>query len=301
MPLGSRPPTKGFTYPACHGIWRHWAPPLERSRLATLAFCGSYAGIVIGMPLCGLLTSAISWRASFYAYGILGVIWFVIWLWMAFERPSKHPFISLSELKYIEDSLGSTTQQSVPTIATTPWSSFLTSMPVYAIIVANFCRSWNFYMLVLFQASFLQERYNLEIAETGFLGSLPHLVMTIIVPSGGHLADTLRKRGIMSTTMVRKLFNCGGFGMEGFFFLIVAYSTTAKGATWALTFGVAFSGFAISGESSLQEEAVASQGRRQPGVRRSEAGWDGAVVAAAQGPPERRAVLQLDDGHVVVQ
>ncbi|XP_052129836.1 vesicular glutamate transporter 1 isoform X1 [Frankliniella occidentalis] len=238
---------EGFTYPACHGIWRHWAPPLERSRLATLAFCGSYAGIVIGMPLCGLLTSAISWRASFYAYGILGVIWFVIWLWMAFERPSKHPFISLSELKYIEDSLGSTTQQSVPTIATTPWSSFLTSMPVYAIIVANFCRSWNFYMLVLFQASFLQERYNLEIAETGFLGSLPHLVMTIIVPSGGHLADTLRKRGIMSTTMVRKLFNCGGFGMEGFFFLIVAYSTTAKGATWALTFGVAFSGFAISG------------------------------------------------------
>ena len=31
---------EGVTYPACHGIWRHWAPPMERSRLATLAFCG---------------------------------------------------------------------------------------------------------------------------------------------------------------------------------------------------------------------------------------------------------------------
>ncbi|RWS11557.1 vesicular glutamate transporter 1-like protein, partial [Dinothrombium tinctorium] len=30
---------EGVTYPACHGIWRHWAPPIERSRLATLAFC----------------------------------------------------------------------------------------------------------------------------------------------------------------------------------------------------------------------------------------------------------------------
>lgn len=238
---------EGFTYPACHGIWRYWAPPLERSRLATLAFCGSYAGIVIGMPLCGLLTSVISWRASFYTYGFLGMIWFATWMWMAFERPSKHPFISLTELKYIEDSLGKQTQVAMPTIATTPWSSFLTSMPVYAIIVANFCRSWNFYMLVLFQASFLMERFHLEIAETGFLGSLPHLVMTIIVPSGGHLADTLRKRKILSTTMVRKLFNCGGFGMEALFFLVVAYTTTAKGATWALTFGVAFSGFAISG------------------------------------------------------
>ena len=34
---------KGVTYPACHGIWRHWAPPLERSRLATMSFCGTSA------------------------------------------------------------------------------------------------------------------------------------------------------------------------------------------------------------------------------------------------------------------
>lgn len=45
----------------------------------------------------------------------------------------------------------------------------------------------------------------------------------------------------------RKLFNCGGFGLEGLFFLFVAHSTTAFGALTALTFGVAFSGFAISG------------------------------------------------------
>lgn len=31
---------QGVTYPACHGIWSKWAPPLERSRLATTSFCG---------------------------------------------------------------------------------------------------------------------------------------------------------------------------------------------------------------------------------------------------------------------
>jgi MFS transporter, ACS family, solute carrier family 17 (sodium-dependent inorganic phosphate cotransporter), member 6/7/8 len=51
--------------------------------------------------------------------------------------------------------------------------------------------------------------------------------MTIIVPFGGMLADYIRKQGILSTTTVRKLFNCGGFGMEGFFFLVVAHSKTA--------------------------------------------------------------------------
>ena len=29
---------QGVTYPACHGIWRHWAPPIERSKLATSKF-----------------------------------------------------------------------------------------------------------------------------------------------------------------------------------------------------------------------------------------------------------------------
>ena len=62
---------QGVTYPACHGMWRNWAPPLERSRLATLAFCGSYAGAVFGMPISALLTDNISWPAPFYFYGQL--------------------------------------------------------------------------------------------------------------------------------------------------------------------------------------------------------------------------------------
>lgn len=74
--------------------------------------------------------------------------------------------------------------------------------------------------------------------------------MTIIVPLGGLLADHLRKRGIMTTTNVRKLFNCGGFGMEALFFLVVASATKSGSsfiATSGLTIGVACSGFAISG------------------------------------------------------
>jgi hypothetical protein len=72
--------------------------------------------------------------------------------------------------------------------------------------------------------------------------------MTVIVPLGGLLADYVRKKGILSTTNVRKVFNCGGFGMEAIFFLVIAYAQSAVTATAALTLGVAFSGFAISGK-----------------------------------------------------
>ncbi|XP_022814834.1 vesicular glutamate transporter 1 isoform X1 [Spodoptera litura] len=238
---------EGVTYPSCHGIWRMWAPPLERSRLATLAFCGTYAGIVIGMPLSGLLTDYISWQAPFYFYGVSGVIWYVLWLWLVFERPSKHPTIASKELTYIEQSLGTATQAAMPGFWSTPWKAFATSPPVYAIIVANFCRTWNFCLLVIFQSSYFNTRFNMQITESGFVGAIPHLIMTSLVPIGGMMADYLRKNNIMSTTTVRKLFNCGGFGLEAFFFVLVAYANNKYVATIELTLGVACSGFAISG------------------------------------------------------
>lgn len=51
---------------------------------------------------------------------------------------------------------------------------------------------------------------NLSALQVGILSALPHLVMTIIVPIGGQLADYLRSRNILSTTTVRKIMNCGG-------------------------------------------------------------------------------------------
>ncbi|XP_022672843.1 vesicular glutamate transporter 1-like [Varroa destructor] len=237
---------EGVTYPACHGIWRFWAPPMERSKLATLAFCGSYAGAVVGIPLSSFLTSVFGWQCCFYFYGICGIIWYATWLWLSFERPAFHPTISAQERQYIEESLGSTCQ-SAPTLYNTPWKYIFTSLPVWAIIVANFCRSWTFYLLILSQPMYFKQVHKLPLSESGFLGALPHLLMATVVPFGGQLADRLRKRQILTTTQVRKLFNCGGFGMEALFLLFVAFTRSTTFAIIALILAVGFSGFAISG------------------------------------------------------
>uniref|UniRef100_A0A7N4P0R3 Solute carrier family 17 member 7 n=1 Tax=Sarcophilus harrisii TaxID=9305 RepID=A0A7N4P0R3_SARHA len=135
---------EGVTYPACHGIWSKWAPPLERSRLATTAFCGSYAGAVVAMPLAGVLVQYSGWSSVFYVYGSFGIFWYLFWLLVSYESPAQHPSISEEERKYIEDAIGESARLMNPLKFSTPWRRFFTSMPVYAIIVANFCRSWTF-------------------------------------------------------------------------------------------------------------------------------------------------------------
>eukprot|EP00070_Physeter_catodon_P001721 XP_007103426.1 vesicular glutamate transporter 3 isoform X2 [Physeter catodon] len=188
---------EGVTYPACHGMWSKWAPPLERSRLATTSFCGSYAGAVIAMPLAGVLVQYIGWASVFYIYGMFGIIWYMFWLLQAYECPAVHPTISHEERTYIETSIG--------------------------------------------------EGANLVSLSVGLLSALPHMVMTIIVPIGGQLADYLRSRKILTTTAVRKIMNCGGFGMEATLLLVVGFSHTKGVAISFLVLAVGFSGFAISG------------------------------------------------------
>ncbi|MBN3300539.1 VGLU1 protein, partial [Amia calva] len=239
---------EGVTYPACHGIWSKWAPPLERSRLATTAFCGSYAGAVVAMPLAGVLVQYSGWSSVFYVYGSFGLFWYLFWVLVSYESPAVHPTITEEERKYIEESIGEGAGLMNPLQKfKTPWRKFFTSMPVYAIIVANFCRSWTFYLLLISQPAYFEEVFGFEISKVGLVSALPHLVMTIIVPIGGQVADYLRTRSIMSTTNVRKMMNCGGFGMEATLLLVVGFSHTKGVAISFLVLAVGFSGFAISG------------------------------------------------------
>ena len=95
---------------------------------------------------------------------MFGIIWYVFWVWLSFEKPCLHPTITPSERLYIEESL-SHVQRTIPNFYTTPWKCFFTSMPVYAIIVANFCRSWTFYLLILSQPSYFKQVFKFDIGK----------------------------------------------------------------------------------------------------------------------------------------
>ncbi|KAH9373771.1 hypothetical protein HPB48_007507 [Haemaphysalis longicornis] len=48
-------------------------------------------------------------------------------------------------------------------LKTTPWKNIFTSLPVYAIIVANFCRSWTFYLLIISQPMYFGQVFHFEV------------------------------------------------------------------------------------------------------------------------------------------
>lgn len=143
---------EGVTLPCIHDIWSRWAPPHERSRMATIALAGTYVGTVIAMPLSGILAKAVGWESLFYVFGAVGVVWFVAWVMIVRRNPDQDRYITKEELKYINASIGSVRDEK-PSV---PWKAIFKSKHVYAIYVANTAETWGLYTLITQLPTFLK-------------------------------------------------------------------------------------------------------------------------------------------------
>ncbi|VDN52662.1 unnamed protein product [Dracunculus medinensis] len=234
----------GISYPAMHGVWRYWAPPMERSKLATTTFTGGYIGVMVGLPLSAYLVSYIDWFAPFYFFGIIGIIWAVLWFFISAPTPATCRHIKEDERKYIIEHVGKVSSSPLTTI---PWKSVIFSPAVWAIVICTFCRSWTFFLLLGNQLTYMADVLHLKIQNGGIISSLPHLLMSLVVLFAGQLADYLRSTGKLSTIAVRKVFNTLGFAGEAVFLCCLAFVNNPTLAISILVLAAGFSGFAITG------------------------------------------------------
>ena len=95
------------------------------------------------------------------------MLWSIYWWYISYERPAIHPKISQRERLYLKETIREESSVSAKTniVINPPWLSIFTSMPVWSIIVANFCRSWSFYLLIDFQAKYFLEALNYNVGK----------------------------------------------------------------------------------------------------------------------------------------
>lgn len=132
----------GVTFPATMGILSRWSPVMERSRMTMICNAGIYFGTVVGMSGAGVLSDFYGWQSVFYVSGAIGVLWWVLWLFIVKESPENDPWISENERTYIMEGLR------VQSTIKTPWIALLSSVPVWAIVFAHFAQNWGAYTLM---------------------------------------------------------------------------------------------------------------------------------------------------------
>ncbi|XP_063991278.1 putative inorganic phosphate cotransporter isoform X1 [Diachasmimorpha longicaudata] len=195
---------EGTTFPALNAMLSQWTPPEERSKIGSMVFAGAQLGTVFTSTLSGLILhySAMGWPAVFYVFGSIGVLWFIIWTLICYNNPSEHPFISEAEKKFLHERMSEHTHLKPPPV---PWRHMFTSLPVFALIMAQIGHDWGFFTMVTDLPKYMSSVLAFPIKSNGYLSSLPYLCMWFCSIFSSWLADWLITAGHVSRTNIRKL------------------------------------------------------------------------------------------------
>lgn len=210
----------GLTWPSMYQIVPSWIPQAERSRFMS-SFQGFSFGIGLTYPLCGFIIKHYGWRPIFYTTGTLGMLWCIMWYFLAYNTPNEHPRISPQELEYIELNVSREIKEHQG--MKIPWRNIFTSMPAWAIGVTTFGRIWVHYTFIMQGPSFMKNILNFDIQANGIISGLPFIASYLASVLFCYVADVLVQQNILSLTNVRKLMTASSQIIPGLLVVLVGY------------------------------------------------------------------------------
>lgn len=209
----------GVLYPANHCLIAKWAPPDEKGKFVSSLLGGTF-GTVITWPLSGLIVEAWGWTWAFYLTAIISGVVVGLWFILVSDKPASHKTIDKSEVEYIEKSLG---EVHISKKLWPPFKQVLTSPPFWALLLLHYGNTWGYHFSLTATPKFLSEVLGFDVSKTGFLSSVPHLARIILGFLFGSTSDIIRRRKLLSVTMIRKTFCIFSHILPGIFLLCLAY------------------------------------------------------------------------------
>jgi MFS family permease len=220
-------------------ITRH--VPAERRGIANSALAlGIALGPALGTLIGGLILASLGWRAIFYAFGLVTLLWLLPW-------------------RSAVRNLGSAADQNEPRI---PVAQLIGKWPLWSMSIAHVASNYVFYFLLGWLPLFLTKSRGLPITEMTLIATLGYAAQAIAAFAFGYLSDRWSKDG-GSEDMVRRSMMVAGQLLAAVAVFGLAYADSrAMLAVLLILAGIA------TGALSLNTYAVAQifSGRRAAGT-----------------------------------
>ncbi|XP_012413185.1 sodium-dependent phosphate transport protein 3 isoform X3 [Trichechus manatus latirostris] len=198
---------QGMAWTGQFTIWAKWAPPLERSKLTSIAGSGVAFGSFIILCVGGLICQALGWPFIFYIFGSIGCVCCLLWFTVIYDDPMHHPCISVREREHIVFSLA---QKPGSPRRSVPIKAMVRCLPLWAIFMGFFSHFWLCTIIITYLPTYISSVLHVNIRDSGVLSSLPFIAASSCTILGGQLADFLLSRNLLRLSTVRKLFSSLG-------------------------------------------------------------------------------------------
>jgi MFS transporter, ACS family, glucarate transporter len=175
-------------YPNASSSISRWFPLAERARAHGTVWMASRIGGALTPLLVVPIVAAYGWRMAFYLFGLIGVVWAVVWFWWYRDYPAEMPGVTRDELAHIGEGSARAAHQALP------WARVVRSPNFWAILLMYHAYCWGSYFYVSWMPTYLRLGRGFTADEMKIYAMLPFLAGAIGNLTGGAVSDVLVRR-----------------------------------------------------------------------------------------------------------
>ena len=201
-------------YPNSSGAISRWFPATERAQAQGIVWMASRIGGAITPFLVVPIQARFGWRASFWVFGILGIIWAVVWYAWFRDHPSEKKGVTPQEIEEI--GAGATRAAHI----SLPWGSVLTTPRFWLILLMYHLYCYGAFFFLSWYPTYLVRGRGFSDTDLLSYSWLPFVLGAIANMAGGFVSDHLVKR--IGLKWGRRTVGLIGLGFSAAFILATA-------------------------------------------------------------------------------
>ena len=226
-------------YPNSSSSISRWFPVVERARAHGLVWMASRVGGAVSPLLVIPIQMRWGWRASFYSFGVLGVVWAIFWYRWYRDTPREKPAVTAAEIQEIEEGQGAAGRLR----HSLPWRVALKHGNFWAILLMYHTYCWGSFFFLSWLHTFLAKGRGFTADELRSLSSLPFIFGGLANLAGGFTSDRLVRR--VGLKWGRRAVGVAGLTASAMFMLATAFTANKVASVVLLSFAYAGSDFML--------------------------------------------------------
>jgi len=157
-------------FPNLTKAFNRWLPPRERPRAQGIMWMSARLGGAFTPLLVFACLQFVSWRTAFLLFGLLGVVWAVIFFWWYRDDPRTHPGVNAAEAALLP------IEGSAQERFKAPWRLLFTSRTVWCLCGQYFACSYCFYFFITWFPTYLLKQHGFDMKGSALFAGTPLMV-----------------------------------------------------------------------------------------------------------------------------
>ena len=188
-----------------------WLPHRERVRAQSITWLSARWGGAFTPFLVTQVMIYVGWRHAFEIFGVLGVVWAVLFYRWYRNDPRENPSLNSAERQLLADAATNAVGH-----GDVPWAKFAMSRQVWMICLQYFCLSYGWYFYITWMPTYFTRARHLDIKQVAIFSIAPLFLGGIANPISAFISSRLAQGGLGVAKARRLMAYIGFTGAAGF-------------------------------------------------------------------------------------